>query len=278
MTISTTTQGIMPGVCLSTARPTNPYLGQIIYETDTSKMRAWLGSSWSSGYTHALPISVEYVIIGGGGGGSGGQNSVNYGAGGAGGVSRSGSVQLSLATYSIVVGGGGAPALLDASSGTLSSGLGISASAGNGASRGFAGASNADYAGASNGCGGYAAGGGAGAGGNGSCGNGGVGVTSSITGSSVGRGGGGAGGSDGNGTAVDGGGSGQGGGSGAANRGGGGGGGSATISNGNGGSGVVIVRYLTADAVGRTITGGTATTSGSYTIRTFTASGSLVIA
>jgi hypothetical protein len=38
------------------------------------------------------------------------------------------------------------------------------------------------------------------------------------------------------------------------------------------------VRYLTADASGRTITGGTATTSGSYTIHTFTASGSLVIA
>ena len=47
---------------------------------------------------------------------------------------------------------------------------------------------------------------------------------------------------------------------------------------GAGGSGIVIVRYLTADAVGRTVTGGTATTSGSYTVRTFTASGSLVIA
>jgi hypothetical protein len=47
---------------------------------------------------------------------------------------------------------------------------------------------------------------------------------------------------------------------------------------GAGGSGVVIVRYLTADVSGRTITGGTATTSGSYTVRTFTASGSLVIA
>jgi hypothetical protein len=41
---------------------------------------------------------------------------------------------------------------------------------------------------------------------------------------------------------------------------------------------VVIVRYLTADATGATITGGTATTSGTYTVRTFTASGSLVIA
>jgi len=45
-----------------------------------------------------------------------------------------------------------------------------------------------------------------------------------------------------------------------------------------GGLGVVIVRYLTANAVGTTITGGTTTTSGVYTIRTFTASGSLVVA
>jgi hypothetical protein len=40
----------------------------------------------------------------------------------------------------------------------------------------------------------------------------------------------------------------------------------------------VIIRYLTADANGLTVTGGTETTSGSYTIRTFTSSGSLVIA
>jgi hypothetical protein len=38
------------------------------------------------------------------------------------------------------------------------------------------------------------------------------------------------------------------------------------------------LRYLTTDAVGYTITGGTKTTSGSYTIHTFTSSSSLVIA
>jgi 3-oxoacyl-(acyl-carrier-protein) synthase len=47
---------------------------------------------------------------------------------------------------------------------------------------------------------------------------------------------------------------------------------------GAGGSGVVIVRYLTADASGFTITGGTTSTSGSYTIHTFNSSSSLVIA
>jgi hypothetical protein len=41
---------------------------------------------------------------------------------------------------------------------------------------------------------------------------------------------------------------------------------------------VVVIRYLTTDGATFTITGGTATTSGSYTIRTFTATGSLVIA
>jgi hypothetical protein len=63
-----------------------------------------------------------------------------------------------------------------------------------------------------------------------------------------------------------------------ANRGQGGGGGSDSNSGGSGSSGVVILRYLTADAVRKVITGGTITTSGLYTVHTFTSSGSLVIA
>jgi hypothetical protein len=47
---------------------------------------------------------------------------------------------------------------------------------------------------------------------------------------------------------------------------------------GAGGSGVVICRYLTADATGFSITGGTKTTSGSYTLHTFTSSSALVVA
>jgi hypothetical protein len=47
---------------------------------------------------------------------------------------------------------------------------------------------------------------------------------------------------------------------------------------GAGGSGVVIVRYLTNDATMWSINGGTKTTSGNYTIHTFTSSGNLVIA
>jgi hypothetical protein len=37
------------------------------------------------------------------------------------------------------------------------------------------------------------------------------------------------------------------------------------------------VRYTTTEASGLTITGGTPTTYGTYTVRTFTSSGSLVI-
>jgi hypothetical protein len=71
---------------------------------------------------------------------------------------------------------------------------------------------------------------------------------------------------------------------GTANTGGGGGGGSGANSSAYvaaaGGKGVVIVRYLTADATRNyaSITGGTKTTSGDYTIHTFNDTGSLVIA
>jgi hypothetical protein len=37
------------GVCTSSTRPESPYLGQVIYETDTQLLKVWLGSAWSSG-------------------------------------------------------------------------------------------------------------------------------------------------------------------------------------------------------------------------------------
>lgn len=47
---------IKPGVCTSTTRPTVPYVGQLIYETDTNKVASWNGSTWvynhSSGLVH----------------------------------------------------------------------------------------------------------------------------------------------------------------------------------------------------------------------------------
>ena len=153
------------------------------------------------------------------------------------------------------------------------------------AAQGFAGGTGTSTAWAGGG------GGGAGAvGGNSSAsvgGVGGAGLSSSITGTAVTRGGGGGGCSDnasssGSAGGAGGGGAGQGT-SGSVNTGGGGGGVRDAQTNGSGGSGVVIIRYLTADATDLTFTVGAGltsatTTSGSYTVRTFTAgSGNLVI-
>lgn len=46
MSISATAKGIKPGVCTSTNRPTTPYDGMVIYETDTDRVAVWDGSSW----------------------------------------------------------------------------------------------------------------------------------------------------------------------------------------------------------------------------------------
>lgn len=46
MAISSNATGLRPGVCTSTTRPTTPYTGQIIYETDTGYLRVWDGSAW----------------------------------------------------------------------------------------------------------------------------------------------------------------------------------------------------------------------------------------
>jgi hypothetical protein len=160
---------------------------------------------------------------------------------------------------------------------------------GGGVSNFGAGTANQGFAGGSGVSTNWAGGGGGGAGavgGNAGAnvgGVGGAGLSSSITGSAVTRAGGGAGcQTSGAGSAGGAGGGGAGGsdsvnaGNGTANTGGGGGGTRDTGTNGSGGSGVVIVRYLTGSTA--TITGGIMTTSGSYTIHTFLASGSLVIA
>ena len=37
---------LKPGVCTSTTRPTNPFTGQTIYETDTTLAKVWNGTAW----------------------------------------------------------------------------------------------------------------------------------------------------------------------------------------------------------------------------------------
>ena len=46
MAINSLSTGFRPGVCTSGTRPTAPYEGQVIYETDTDKTLVWNGSAW----------------------------------------------------------------------------------------------------------------------------------------------------------------------------------------------------------------------------------------
>ena len=63
MTVSATTQGIRPGVCLSTAKPVAPFDGQVIYMTDVDQTAVWDGTQW----TVLAPIAGgRNVVINGG--------------------------------------------------------------------------------------------------------------------------------------------------------------------------------------------------------------------
>jgi hypothetical protein len=58
MTISATTQGLRMGVATSTSRPTVPFDGQVISETDTDSLQVYKGSAWA-------PVSGLTFITGG---------------------------------------------------------------------------------------------------------------------------------------------------------------------------------------------------------------------
>ena len=53
---------IKPGVCTSTTRPSVPYTGQLIYETDTSKVASWNGSAWVYTATGAMVLIKTQAI------------------------------------------------------------------------------------------------------------------------------------------------------------------------------------------------------------------------
>lgn len=46
MPISNVSGGLRSGVCTSTTRPSAPYEGQVIYETDTDRVLVWNNSAW----------------------------------------------------------------------------------------------------------------------------------------------------------------------------------------------------------------------------------------
>ena len=63
MPISNLSNGLRTGVCTSTNRPTTPYEGQVIYETDTDLSYIWGGTAWQqvSGGTAVGNSGLVYV-------------------------------------------------------------------------------------------------------------------------------------------------------------------------------------------------------------------------
>ena len=282
--------------------------GDMIYNSTVGNPQVYDGSSWNDLKAGVEGFQVEYLVVGGGGAGGYRYDAQRAaGAGGAGGFRNSTTgeetgypftipepkflTQLST-NYTVTVGGGGAGAINGGSSGNdsqfgsliISRGGGRGSSAFTGRAGGISGADKTQVGsggggqigsynsgddrggGGSYGQGGTGAsrGGGGGAGGDGSNPTGGSGKSSSITGSSVTYA---TGGTGNNNTAKS------------ANTGDGGG---SSTSDGNGGSsgngiaggsGIVVLKWLTADAtitVGAGLTS-SSTTSGNYTIVTFTA-------
>lgn len=237
---------------------------------------------------------VDYLVVGGGGGGG-----PLLGGGGGGGGVLTGSETISSGSYAVVVGAGGAAATNGNASSwnqhvALGGGRGASTSVagGSGGSGGGGAAGQAAGAGTTgqgtSGGGGFAGGAGAGGGGGGADapgaaasagtigGNGGAGRRSDIdgTGRYFGGGGGGNGSASSGNGGIGGGGKGGAGGNpgvpGTVNTGGGGGGGGTHA----GGSGKVVIRYATGTL---SATGGTITTSGGYTVHTFTSDGTFTV-
>jgi len=60
MTISATTQGLRMGVATSSSRPTVPFDGQVISETDTDQLKVYNGTAWIGvgGFVPVVPTSV----------------------------------------------------------------------------------------------------------------------------------------------------------------------------------------------------------------------------
>lgn len=62
MGISNVSSGLRSGVCTSTTRPTAPYEGQVIYETDTDRVLVWNASAWvMPNQTTTNPTGLEFV-------------------------------------------------------------------------------------------------------------------------------------------------------------------------------------------------------------------------
>lgn len=61
MGISNISNGWRPGICTSTTRPTAPYEGQMIYETDTNRLVIYDGSAWVYIADTDTPPGLEFI-------------------------------------------------------------------------------------------------------------------------------------------------------------------------------------------------------------------------
>ena len=60
---------LRPGVCTSTSRPAAPFVGQLVYETDTGLYQSWNGSAWTTlgvtSYATATGGTTSNITAGG---------------------------------------------------------------------------------------------------------------------------------------------------------------------------------------------------------------------
>ncbi len=61
MAISNLSSGFRPGVCTSTSRPTQPYEGMMIYETDTNRVLVWDNSAWVMIADTDQPPGLQFI-------------------------------------------------------------------------------------------------------------------------------------------------------------------------------------------------------------------------
>lgn len=252
-------------------RPASPVNGMIRYNTTLASNEIYQAGSWQQ---FSFTYYADYLVVAGGGGNAAGQGGNREAGSGAGGLLQGFNKSLTAGSqYTVTVGAGGSghsngsnSSFLDANcigggtGGNYDGSGGIGASGGSGGGgwytqaggSGTSGQGNAG--GTSGGTNSWIGGGGGGAGSAGSVGSGGSGVSSSLSGSSVTYAAGGAGNTY-SGAVVNS--------SGSSNS------GNGASGIGNGGSGIVIIRY----AGSQRASGGTVTSSGGYTIHTFTSSG-----
>lgn len=61
MGISNLSTGLRPGVCTSTTRPSTPFEGQMIYETDTNRVLVYEGAAWVMIADTDTPPGIQHI-------------------------------------------------------------------------------------------------------------------------------------------------------------------------------------------------------------------------